>query len=489
MRRAIRLSIILMGFTAMASQIIITRELFIVFYGNELSISFILAGWLIAGAIGSAGLGRFADRIKYKMTVFSLCQTALGLILPSCIVAARLIKPLLNINAGQAVPLFPVISLSFLVLAPVCIMLGFMFSLGCGIYESPSGSSAIKIGNVYILEAAGSLIGGALTSVVLIKLFDAVNIAAFFTVLNISAAFLLMVSSKETRMNRPLAASALVLFLAVIMMWPAGGFRRIEEYSLKKQWHGYGLVASRNSIYGNIAVVKKGENFSFFENGFHLYTIPDKLNSEEAAHMALLEHPDPEDVLLIGGGSGGLAEEILKEPVKKLDYVELDPLIINMAETYLPDSYYRALKDERVSIKNVDGRFFVKTAKEKYDCVIVHVGDPYTAQINRYYTVEFFKEVKNILKPGGILSLAMTSSESYISRPLGEFLSSVYFSLKEVFGDVLIMPGDTAYFIASGRGGYLTYDYKVLEKRTGERSLDTQYMREYYLFSKLLLHF
>ena len=59
MHRTIRLPVLTVGFTAMAAQIIYVRELLTVFYGNELSISFMLACWLLAGAIGSGVLGRF----------------------------------------------------------------------------------------------------------------------------------------------------------------------------------------------------------------------------------------------------------------------------------------------------------------------------------------------------------------------------------------------------------------------------------------------
>lgn len=474
----------------MASQIIYMRQLLIVFYGNELSISFILAGWLIAGAIGSALLGRFSDLIRHKITAFSLCQIILSVLLPLGVIAARLIKSALHINPGQVLPLFPIMILSFLILAPICAMLGFMFSLACRIYQDHFHSGgengpAVGIGNVYILEAIGSLAGGALTSLILIRFFDAVNVTMFFSALNVASAFFLILFSAETHIKRFLAPAVLILFFTILSMWPSGAIRSIDKYSLKKEWQGYDLVASKNSIYGNIAIARRGEDFSLFDNGLHLYTVPDRMAAEEATHLALLEHPDPKDVLLIGGGAGGVLEETLKEPVKNIDYVELDPMIIEMTEKYLPAGYYSALKDRRVSIKNTDGRFFVKTTKRKYDCVIIHVGDPYTALTNRYYTAEFFKEVKNILKEGGVVSFALSSSESYISRALREFLSSVYLTVKEVFGTCMVMPGETSVFVASDRTGYLTYDPRALEERTKERALDTQYVREYYLSSRL----
>ena len=164
----INISIILTGFTAMASQIIYMRQFLVAFYGNELSISFILAGWLISGAIGSAVLGRFADRIKSGIKAFSLCQILLALFLITGIIATNFIKTFLGVNPGEIIPLFPIIVMSFVILAPICILMGFMFSLGCRIYTSKDSTGATGIGSVYILEASGSIIGGAITSFMLI---------------------------------------------------------------------------------------------------------------------------------------------------------------------------------------------------------------------------------------------------------------------------------------------------------------------------------
>ncbi len=474
MKNAIRLSIILTGFTAMASQIIYLRELLVVFYGNELSISLILAGWLISGALGSAVFGRLAARVRSDIKAFSLCQIILACLLISGIIAVKFIKTFLRVNPGQVIGLFPIIAASLVILAPICILMGFMFPLGCRIYASRLARDARGIGAVYILEAVGSIIGGIITSFILIKLLSTLHIAVIFALLNLLSAFLL---------NRRMAIISILVILSTL--WAFGGLKAIERYALKKEWPGYEVLESRNSVYGNILIAKRGEDYSLFNNGLRLYTIPDKPSSEEAVHLALLEHRDPKIVLLIGGGAGGLIEEILKHRVERVDYLELDPSIIEMSEKFLPESYYKALKDPRVSIKNVDGRFFIKNSRELYDCIIIHAGDPHTAEGNRYYTSEFFKEVKKTLKEGGLISFGLTSSESYISKSLAEFLRSIYATLKSVFNEVLVMPGETAYFLATDSVGGLTYDHKILEERTLARSLDTRYVRDYYLFSKL----
>ena len=485
MKKTIPLLIALLGFTAMASQIVFMRELLVAFHGNELSIGFILASWLIGGAIGSALLGSTADRIKSKLTVFALYQLGVGLLLPLNIVMIRSIKGLFNITAGKVLPISIMASASFMVLVPVCVMLGFLFALACRIYGGDGREGSERIGSVYILEAAGALAGGLAASFFMIRSLDSVGIMALLMSLNTAGSLILFLNSEKRFERMAFSGIAAVLFFASVTAHFTGGWNALNDFSLKREWRGYGLITSENSVYGNVALAEREGEISFFDNGLLIYTVPDRPTAEESVHFALLEHPDPKKVLLIGGGAGGLLTEILKHPVEKVDYVELDPLIIKLAEKYLPDEYKRAFRDKRVSIKSTDGRAFIKAAREKYDCIIVNVGDPYTAQINRYYTEEFFKEARNALAPGGIISFPLRSSENYISNALGDFLRSVYVTLRPVFKSVAVIPGDTAYFLASDDDKALTYDYRIIVSRAAERKLNLRYVQEYYLFSKL----
>jgi len=472
-------SIFLIGFTAMAAQIIILRELLVVFYGNEVSIGIILGSWLFWGAAGSWLLGRFADNLLSKPAIFSICQLILTFFLVSSILVIRSIKFYFGLAPGEAIGFMPMAISSFFVLAPICMLLGFMFSLGCRMYQAGSGETGRSIGLAYGWESIGAMLGGLLSSFIFVRFLDSVSIAAILGILNISAAAFLQFKLKKKGETFLLVIFAMAFGLSLFKAAPG-----LDEYSRRRQWRGYQVLESRNSIYGNIMVTKINSQYSFFDNGLHLYSLPDRQAAEEAVHFTLLEHSDPKDVLLLGGGPGQI-REILQYPVKSIDYLELDPLIIKMAEKYLPSEEYAPLRDARVSIHNLDARFFIKSSNKKYDCVVACLGDPYTAQINRYYTIEFFKEIKQALKENGIFSFALSSSENYISLELGEYLSSVYLGLKEVFGDILVIPGDTAYFLASDMLGVLTPDYNILMNRAKERGVDLKYVREYYLFSKL----
>jgi spermidine synthase len=218
---------------------------------------------------------------------------------------------------------------------------------------------------------------------------------------------------------------------------------------------------------------------SFYENGLLVFSFPDVFSAEEGVQFALLEHPDPDRVLLIGGGVGDCLSEILKHGVSRVDYVELDPRMVQVARRFLPIT--AVLDDPRVNVVHTDGRFFVKVTENRYDCVILNLPDPFTTQLNRFYTLQFFEEVSRILRTEGVFSFRVTSAENYIGQELGQFLSSLSATLDRVFEETVVIPGESNIFVATHSSDLLTLDPTILIERLKERSIDVKYMREYYL--------
>ena len=118
---------------------------------------------------------------------------------------------------------------------------------------------------------------------------------------------------------------------------------------------------------------------------------------------------------------------------------------------------------------------------EKFDVIIVDVPDPQTAQLNRFYTVEFFLAARAHLAPGGLLALELRSSEETISPDLADFLRCIRKTLGEVFPYQAAIPGETIHFFGAMQKDALTSDPQVLVERLRERHLNTQYVREYFI--------
>jgi spermidine synthase len=113
--------------------------------------------------------------------------------------------------------------------------------------------------------------------------------------------------------------------------------------------------------------------------------------------------------------------------------------------------------------------------------IILNLPDPQTAQLNRFYTAEFFRSARDHLAPGGVLALELRSSEDYVSPDLAEFLRCIHHTLEQVFPYVVAIPGETIHFFASVQPDVLTDDPQVLIARLQGRHLETQYVREYFL--------
>ena len=230
-------------------------------------------------------------------------------------------------------------------------------------------------------------------------------------------------------------------------------WNRIENVTIKQRWHTINaqikLVECTNSPYENIMVGKMSDQYSIFGNGQYLTSFPDPFQTAIQAHFILSQHPHPENVLLIGGGIGGFISEILKHPVKTLHYVELDAKLIQIARKYLPQEDEKAFSAPGVKIFLSDGRYFVKKCRGKYDVIIIHLPDPSTAMLNRFYTLDFFQETARILKPDGLLVTGVSSAVNYIGPEVGNYTSSIYHSLAKVFPYVLVTPGDYNFFFAS----------------------------------------
>ena len=124
---------------------------------------------------------------------------------------------------------------------------------------------------------------------------------------------------------------------------------------------------------------------------------------EMLAHIPLIAHGRAESVLIVGGGDGGVAREVLRHSsVKKLTLVEIDASVVDFAKEYLPSISNGAFNDPRFHLVISDGAEFVKKADERFDVVIVDSTDPIGPGA-ALFTEEFFKNCKRVLKPRGIL--------------------------------------------------------------------------------------
>jgi len=285
--------------------------------------------------------------------------------------------------------------------------------------------------------------------------------------------------------------ACLLLFFVTFILLASGVVTRVDNYFVNVRWRysnpDIKLLESIDSRYENIVIGVRDDQYSVFGNGQYNFAFPDDYENSQIAHLVMTQHPAPERVLLIGGGMGGLIREMLKHPVDELDYIELDPVLIESTKKYLPPDEIKALSDKRVKIFHVDGRYFVKRAKaeKKYDLIFVNIPDPSTAFLNRFYTLEFFQEGNGILEKNGVFAIGISSAVNYLGEEVGNYTGSVYQTIHSVFPHVIVSPGQTNYYFASNSFDTATFDIQALIKRYVERGVKSEYFSEH-VFHTLL---
>ncbi len=138
-------------------------------------------------------------------------------------------------------------------------------------------------------------------------------------------------------------------------------------------------------------------------DGFMMLTEKDEfIYHEMITHVPMAVHPDVQDVLVIGAGDGGVVRELTRyDSVRRIDMVEIDPLVVDVCKKFLPQTACR-LDDPRLAIHFEDGLKFVRTKKAEYDLIIVDSTDPFGPG-EGLFTREFYGNCYNALKDDGIM--------------------------------------------------------------------------------------
>ena len=151
---------------------------------------------------------------------------------------------------------------------------------------------------------------------------------------------------------------------------------------------------------------------------------------EALVHPAMVTHPRPEKVLVIGGGEGGTIREVLKHnTVKEVIMVDIDEEVIRVSKTFMPQLSAGAFEDKRLKLVIDDGRAYLEKTDEQYDVILIDVTDPLPEGPSYLlYTKQFYELVKKHLKPDGLMATQATSV--FYSR---KSYTLIYNTLKQVF--------------------------------------------------------
>lgn len=478
--------IVAWGAQAIVTQSLLLREAMVLMFGSEFAWGIVLFAWLLGVAVGAAIGGWAATRL-------SRADVALAVVLLILSVAAcvelwifRGARAWLGVRTGELLPLVPTAAAAILLVSPVSALVGMAFPLACRLAEThredeptiarldpgpvePAGVG--PLGTVYALESAGSLVGGAAFSFWAVEHFSPIQTALVCGAITIAASAAMLIGT----LRNPRRATGLIPISAALLLAAVLGGRTLNDRLVNRRWRnvapGYKLCAEVESKYQNLAIGRLAEQFTLYCDGQVSVDFPDPYTFGPLAHFWMCQHPAPHRVLVLGGGAEGLLSEILRHPVEHVDYVEPDPRQIALVEPYLADVDRRALHDPRITVHYLDARYFIKTQQNRFDLVIARLPEPTSALRARYYTAEFYGELRRAMTPRSVLCTMVTAAPGELSAISGEYLASVRATLRTHFPHVTVGWGDPAHILAATEAGLVSIHPAELTKRYLERGV------------------
>lgn len=484
-------AVLALGAVSQIGQVLFLRELLMVFHGNELSIGLILSAWLVWVGAGSRLGSILSEKRNRPQYLLSITVAGVALSLPATILIIRALRIFFDILPGAYLSLQDIATSCFLLMAPTCFFLGMQFVLLTRVWrESNRKADTSGAAKTYVGEAAGNMLGGLLFTFLIVRNLNAVASAVLIVTIMLTSCLLL--TWKESRRNGLLRAVPFLPLLLAVVLTPF--LNQLDNWSYALHWQNFSpqhrLIATRQSKHGTISILKHENQYSFFQSGNLVFSAsgpesPDAMLENQDAilftHLAMLQHEQPRNILLIGGGLRGVLTEITTHPVEKVDFIELDEVLTFAARQYITPEILKSLQDPRVHLLHTDGRLFVKTTRAKYDMVIVDVPDPATAVLNRFYTLEFFKEVEALLDPGGVFVIGAMSTPDLRDAAVINRNATIYHTMASVFSQVFAAGEQHLYFFASNTPGQIILDASALKQRYHTRDIDAEaFSSEYF---------
>lgn len=431
----IQLVVIALGAASMLLQVTALRSFLTVFSGSELDLGITLSVWLLG-----VGAGSFLAKGMQRPRALGLSVLAAGLLAPPLFSLIPAIRPFLALEAGETVPFGATVIMTVLLMAPVCALVGMHFPLAV----RSLGGSAFR---VFLLEAVGAFIAGAAYTFLL------AGKAAPVAVLAATGAAYCALGSL-------LLGRAALFVLVAVPLLASFGIARVLPVAMDEETE---LVRRTESRYGTIEVFRAMDQYNVFASGKFLFSYPDPQNDELRTLLPLSLHPRPVRVL-VAGGSPGAALALLRAPAVSVDHIELDPELIRAAGSLLGPKDRTAAAAGRVRFVADDARRYIKQLPApRYDLIILNLPEPATANINRLYTVEFFREAKQALHEQGVLSLTLPASYGYVGKRMRAACGSIVASLQSVFRHVALSSEE--YGIAAASDHLLETSPALLRQR------------------------
>jgi spermidine synthase len=315
--------------------------------------------------------------------------------------------------AGPSSP--AVVMLVATLMLPTAAGLGIAFPLALEIAGGRGEYVAQRVGMVYFANTLAAVAGALVAGFVAIPAWGLQRTLELVGVLLIVGAVSVAVRGYLPRHLR-VASLVPAAVAAALLMWSPPWDRELlasgvykyaaavpRDVDLESALKAGTLLYYREGAASTVSVRElAGARSMAIDGKVDASTAGDMLTQKALAHLPLLLHPNPRDLLIIGLGSGVTLASALVHPIRRADVVEISPEVVE-ASTYFAAENRDPLEDPRSRLVLGDGRSHLQLSSRQYDVIISEPSNPWMAGVAALFTREFFTAARNRLAPGGII--------------------------------------------------------------------------------------
>lgn len=443
------------GLFAIAAQTLIFRQFISTFEGNDISVGIFFGSWFLWITAGAAFVYRskgFAEKLLENIEFVFLAYLPAFILQLILIIQARSIA---GIKSYALLSIMDIVLLSLVVNAPVSIVTGIIFPIACRWIKL---DRRLAVSHVYIIEAAGSFVGGL--GVTILLTFGASSARIFF-ILAFIVSFSTFVVHLFKRLNQNTGmvksgaiATCIITFLiplCSILGLALGADNLLARYIEVTRW---GKLLPRNAFSGSFQTAQAEYLYGVYHGQWvavredsTVEALPNESVTGRIAAISLCQNPDAKKILVVGSGLGLCYEFLKLSQIEQVTWAHFDDEYVQNVERFIPSQF--KISDKRLRKIAGDVRPLLTEEKQYYDIVILNLPEATSSVLNRYYTFEFYNRIKESLRPGGILSVRITGGENIMGTELINLGASTKLTLEKVFSRLVLTPGDDTWIIVS----------------------------------------
>lgn len=267
------------------------------------------------------------------------------------------------------------------------------------------------VSRVFAVDYIGALIASLLFPLVLMPYLGLMKSGFFFGALNVSVALWTLHQFRD----RIPAVKSLRVMAIVALLFLGLGFSMADEILSFSESLSYRdkVIYSKTTRYQRLVLTKSTDDVRLFLNGNLQFSSADEYRYHEPlVHVGLATLPEAKSVLILGGGDGLAAREVLKYPhVQSITLVDLDPLMTKIfsSNQELVRLNQNSLLSKKLKVINEDAFIWLRQAKDIYDYVIIDFPDPSNYSIGKLYSNTFYRELKKRMSANGVVVVQSTS--------------------------------------------------------------------------------